>query len=218
MTELRILIETGSKKTFASARDWPGWSRSGRDEGDAIMTLIAYADRYRVVTDLAGITDPLPDESVVIDRRAGDVTTDFGAPGQIHDLERTPIADDELDRYTALLNAAWDVFFAVAARVTPELQKGPRGGGRDRDEIIAHVVEVDRSYARQIGVRTSPFAVDPLDRAALDVHREAVLAAIPAFTNGAPRTEKGWPLRYLLRRMTWHILDHAWEMEDKTLA
>ena len=33
----RVVIETGSKKVFATAIDWPGWSRSA--EADALETL-----------------------------------------------------------------------------------------------------------------------------------------------------------------------------------
>jgi hypothetical protein len=28
--------------------------------------------------------------------------------------------------------------------------------------------------------------------------------------------QKGWPLRYAARRIGWHVLDHLWEIEDKS--
>jgi hypothetical protein len=38
-----------------------------------------------------------------------------------------------------------------------------------------------------------------------------------------PLPEKGprggiiWPARYFVRRTAWHVLDHAWEIEDRIL-
>ncbi|MGC4105593.1 MAG: hypothetical protein QM753_04450 [Thermomicrobiales bacterium] len=218
MTELRIVIEESPKKAFASALDWPGWSRSAKTGDAAVEALLAYADRYRPVVERAGLTPRLPHEVEIVDRQPGDATTEFGAPGHVHAIEHAPLEGDDLERQVALLSASWDTFFAVAGRVTPELRKGPRGGGRDRDAIVAHVVEVDRNYARHLGVTTKPFSLDPLDRGAFDAHWQAVLAMIPEYADGHTRTEKGWPLRYTIRRMAWHILDHAWEKEDKTLG
>jgi hypothetical protein len=218
VADVGIVIEETPKKTFASALDWPGWSRSGKTEDVAVEALLAYGERYRPVAERAGCAWDAPDRVAVADRLPGDASTTFGVPGKVHALDHAPIDGDELDRHIALLTASWEVFFEVAGRVTPELRKGPRGGGRDRDAIVAHVVEADRSYARQLDVRTPPYPLDPLDRDAFEAHREAVLAAMPSFADGHTRTEKGWPLRYTIRRMAWHILDHAWEMEDKTLA
>jgi hypothetical protein len=212
----RVVLEVGSKKTFASALDWPGWSRSGKDEPTAIESLLDYGDRYAVVTALAGLDVTLPGAPMVIDRQSGDMTTDFGAPGRMHDVEREPVDRAELERQLSLLRASWALFDEIAATVTPELRKGPRGGGRNRDGIVAHVVEADRNYARRIGVRTSKF--DAIDRVALHEHREAVFAIVPELRGGEPVSPNGWPVRYALRRMAWHILDHAWEMQDKTLA
>ncbi|CAN0454554.1 unnamed protein product, partial [Phaeothamnion confervicola] len=161
---MRIAIEEAPKKAFASALDWPGWSRSAKTGDAAVGTLLAYADRYRPVVARAGLTPPLPHETEIVDRQPGDMTTQFGAPGQIHAVEYAPLDGKELARQVALLTACWETFFEVAARVTPELRKGPRGGGRDRDAIIAHLVESDRSYARHLGVATKPFSLNPLDR------------------------------------------------------
>lgn len=33
---------------------------------------------------------------------------------------------------------------------------------------------------------------------------------------GAPVVEKGWPPRYAARRIAWHVLDHAWQIEDRS--
>ena len=42
-----IYLETGSTRVFAGALDWPGWSRSGKTETDAIDIWIARWLRIR---------------------------------------------------------------------------------------------------------------------------------------------------------------------------
>ncbi len=42
---IEIYLEIGEKRTFAGALDWPGWSRSGKDEVSAMQALIDYGAR-----------------------------------------------------------------------------------------------------------------------------------------------------------------------------
>jgi hypothetical protein len=214
-TRNRVVIETGKKKVFATAVDWPGWSRSGTSEGAALEALADYAERYRRVVGLAG-SGPLPESFKVIERVDGSGATDFGVPDRVAEADHEPMTEIEAERQIALLRATWRVFEEVASTVSAALRKGPRGGGRDRDEIIEHVVQADRGYGRRIGVRTPPF--DSFDRAAVEAHREAIYAAVLKMRDGEPVQAKGWPARYLLRRAAWHVMDHAWEMEDKDLT
>ncbi|MEJ7901780.1 MAG: hypothetical protein WKF63_08015 [Thermomicrobiales bacterium] len=217
--ELRIVLETGNQKVFASAIDWPGWSQAGKRTSDAaIDELLAYRERYNEILRPAGIAAILdPGGHVdVVDTLEGAGVTDFGVPDAIHVMDRKTMDDDECARQLAVLRAVWRYFDNVAVEVSPELRKGPRGGGRDRDKIIDHVIQADRGYARQIGVRTPPF--DSFDTEAVRAHREAVYAAIPNLRDGEPGRPNGWPVRYAIRRMAWHILDHAWEMQDKDLT
>jgi hypothetical protein len=214
----RFVIETGNKRVFATAIDWPGWSRSGSTEADALAALAGYADRYGIVASLAGIlgvADAASDFDIV-ECVQGSGATDFGVPDRVAACDHQPLPAAEWERQVALLRACWERFDDVSARVSAELRKGPRGGGRDRDAIIDHVVQADRGYARRIGVRTSPF--DSFDLDAARAHREAVFAAIPDVLEGTEGRLTGWPVRYFIRRAAWHILDHAWEMEDKDLA
>ena len=82
MASTRVYVEVGAKRAFASAADWPGWSRSGRDEAAALEALAAYAPRYARVTKLAKIELPKDATSFkVVERLKGNATTDFGAPG-----------------------------------------------------------------------------------------------------------------------------------------
>ena len=214
-THDRVVIETGSKKVFASAIDWPGWIRSGKTEDEALAALRAYAERYLRVADTAGLTG-LPDAFDVVERLPGAGATDFGVPEKVGDTDREPLSTVECERQLVLLRACWEVFEDVVANVSAELRKGPRGGGRDRDKIIDHVIQADRSYGRQIGVRTPPF--DSFDADAVQSHHDAIYAAIPALRDGEPGRPNGWPVRYFIRRAAWHVMDHAWEMEDKDLT
>lgn len=213
----RVVIETGKirKTVFASAIDWPGWSRSGKSEPEALRALADYAERYHRVVNLAG-PERLPDGFEVIEHLDGSGATDFGVPERVAACEREPMSEAECERQVRLLRACWTVFEDIASKVSAGLRKGPRGGGRDRDAIIDHVVQADRSYARQIGVRTLPF--DTFDRAAVQEHREAVYVAIARMRDGEPGRPNGWPARYLIRRAAWHVMDHAWELEDKDLT
>ena len=205
----RVYVEAGARRTFASAADWPGWCRSGKDEAAALDNLAAYAPRYARVTKLAKIE--LPKEATnfnVIERLNGNATTDFGAPGMPSKHEKKPMTRPETDRMIALMDACWKYFDQVAAHAPEELRKGPRGGGRDRDKIRAHVLGAEVAYGSAIGVRQKQ--PDVSDTAAVKQFRNTLR---DAFTN--PNRDEKWPVAYAVRRDAWHVLDHAWEIEDR---
>jgi hypothetical protein len=213
----RVVIESGTKKAFASAVDWPGWSRSGRTEAAALAALTKYADRYRAVANIAGSRE-FPGEAAVfevVERLAGSGATDFGVPEKAGRCDDEPMTDAACERQIALLQASWRFFDDVAARVSAELRKGPRGGGRGRDAIVEHVLEAERGYARRIGVKTPAGAMGSAD--GVIQHRDAVCETIRRLRRNGEAGEK-WPIRYFIRRAAWHVMDHAWEMEDKDLT
>lgn len=212
----RVIIESGSKKVFASAIDWPGWSRSAKTEELALDSLAQYADRYQKIAEIAevpGVKATMEDFDIV-EHLAGDGVTDFGVPDKIAGFEHESMSSADCERQLMLLRACWTYFDDAASRVSEELQKGPRGGGRDRQEIVSHTLEAERGYARRIGVRTPKGGMDTPE--GLTQHREAVCRTIREL-NGEDSATK-WPLRYFIRRAAWHVLDHAWEMEDKDLT
>jgi hypothetical protein len=216
-THNRVVIETGKKRVFASALDWPGWSRSAKTEPDALWTLAEYADRYRKVVGIAGLQgfEASVRDFVVIERVEGNATTDFGAPDRPAKVESEAMSGSDCERHIVLLRACWTYFDDVASRVSEELQKGPRGGGRNRSKIIAHVFEAERSYVRNLGVKTPKDVM--YTAGGLEAHRDEVCDAIREHSaRGEPA--RRWPLRYFIRRAAWHVLDHAWEMEDKDLT
>ena len=176
---IRIALEVGAKRAFATAIDWPGWSRSGKSPDLALAALAAAAPRYALVALEAGEAFPdhvTADDLDVVEQADGGGGTDFGVPSRVTDADRQPTGAIEADRLRRLVAAAWATFDRVAAGAPLELRKGPRGGGRDRDRIVAHVQESDAIYAREIGARLQ--AVAPGGLPAEAARRAAMLEAL----------------------------------------
>ena len=211
-----IAEETGAKKAFAWAIDWPGWARSGKTAELARIALVEYARRYADVVRAAKLDMPVVAESVldIVDSVPGGSGTDFGVPSAITDADRRRVTAAEAERLASLVEAAWTVFDQVAAKAPASLRKGPRGGGRDRDKMVGHVLEADHAYARELGIRLpEPHAGE---RKAIEAERAAVLGILRQPSDGGGLVERKWTQRYAARRIAWHALDHAWEMEDRS--
>ena len=209
-------VEAGSKRVFACALDWPGWGRAGKDEDAALAALAAYLPRYEVVAERAGIAFPgrAGKRLEVVERLRGSASTDFGLPGEVAGADGRRATRAQAERLTALVAASWAVFDEVRAGTPASLRKGPRGGGRDRDKMVDHVLGAEAAYARKLGIKHRQPAID--DRAAIEALREDIAAVLRAPSDGSPPVPKGWPPRYAARRIAWHVLDHAWEMEDRS--
>jgi hypothetical protein len=212
---LRVVLEVGKQRVFATAVDWPGWSRSAKardGEQAALEALLAYRDRYRLVADRAGAALTSGDPEVV-ERLPGNATTDFGAPGLVAECERRPVTADDARRRAALVAACWAALDDAAAAAPAALRKGPRGGGRDRDDVVRHVVEAEASYLRQVGLRPTP--AERRDPDAYAGYRAQLLELLARPSDGRDLREGGWPPMYAAMRIAWHALDHAWEIEDR---
>lgn len=209
----RVYLEKGRTKIVACALDWPGWARIGSTEDGAMAALTAYADRYRLITAGAGLSFD-PGQIEIVETVTGINTTDWGAPGLPVAEDSRPYSAAAAQRTVAILRTAWRCLDDLAQSAPLILRKGPRGGGRDRDEIVTHVVDNDRAYARKIGIRHRPFPAD--NRPALAALRTAVLDVLGNPADGAPLTGGGWPPAYAARRFAWHVLDHVWEIQDKS--
>jgi hypothetical protein len=219
---VRTVIDRGpkNKKSVAFALDWPGWSRGATSAEVAFETLEAYRERYRPIAAIAGMegefaaAGPLE----IVEEKVGTGSVDFwGISFSPCSEEHGRIPEEELDRRLTILQACWTFFDGVAARVSPVMRKGPRGGGRDRDRIIRHTIRTEsEDFAKQVGLRI------PEEGAlgdALPGYREEYLAAIRAYNAGEiDRPMRTWTLPFLIRHSAFHTLDHAWEMEDKDLT
>jgi hypothetical protein len=212
-----VYIESGDKKVFACAVDYPGWCRSGKDEASALEALSGYAPRYAEVAKRAKAAFPSGDpELEVVERIKGKGATDFGIPHEIPRLDAEPLTARQAARQVGLMEAAWALLDKVARSTPAELRKGPRGGGRDRDKMLDHVLGAEAAYGGHIGVKHPQPELG--DTRAINALRKDIAEALRGASDGSPLREKGWPPRYALRRITWHVLDHLWEMQDRTEA
>jgi hypothetical protein len=210
----------GNKRVFACAIEWPGWARSGRDEEAALEALFAYALRYARVLRGTRLGFQVPQDVsalAVVERLRGTATTDFGAPDVSPAADAKPVPDTDLRRFTTLFRACWRAFDRAAeAAENVELTKGPRGGGRDLEKIVDHVLGSDESYLSMIGAKAPKGGPDGraerVRRAVIGGLDVAVRQGVPP----GPRGGKRWTPRYFVRRTVWHSLDHAWEIEDRT--
>ena len=201
---MKVYVEEGQKRVFACAVDWPGWCRSGKTEQAALELLAASAPRYALIARQAGAPFEPGPSFEVIERLPGSATTDFGAPDAITRGDRAELTGKAADRTATLLESSWKVFARAVASAPASLRKGPRGGGRDRDKIVEHVHEAEDLYARKVGIKVNY----PVAR------RAAIIDAIRGTPPPVP--DKGWPVRYFVRRTAWHVIDHLWEIEDRS--
>ncbi len=216
---LRVILEIGRKRrVVAGAMDWPGLDRWGTSEDDALDKLSTYLPRYIGVAERAGLGSAFSRarDPEVVERVPGSSSTDFWGiahvPSQIEG-EVLPPAD--LERRLDLLRACWAYFDDVVARVR-ELRPGSRGGGRSREQIIRHTYGSEpQQFARKVEVRTPLEVV--LTPEGLAMHRQAYLDAIRAY-NAEGRPARTWPIQFLVRRTAHHVMDHAWELEDRDLG
>jgi hypothetical protein len=220
MEQMRVTLELGpkGKKVVAVAPDWPGLARGAATEQAALDRLRSYIPRYAPVAKLAGMEarfETIADIEVV-ERYPGTGSTDFwGISFAFSSVDRQALSGEAVERELTLLRACWAFFDAVRSRVSAELRKGPRGGGRDRDRIVRHVFANEQDWAKGLGVHTPDDAI--LTDEGLKAHRDAYCHAIRDYHEQGKLAGK-WPLRYLIRHTAFHTLDHAWEMEDKDLS
>lgn len=223
--KIDVYLEIGQKRTLAGAIDWPGWCRAGRDEAGALQALFDAGPRYAAILHTARIEFQLPaavSDLVVVERLEGTKTTDFGAPDVAPSSDTRPIDNAELQRFLSLLQAYWQAFDrAVDVASGKELRKGPRGGGRDLEKIVRHLLDSDAAYLARLAWKFKPDGAEDLGQE-LDRTRQAILNALTAAARGelparGPRGGALWIPRYFVRRTAWHVLDHVWEIEDRVM-
>ena len=218
--KMRVILEIGKKRRVAAgAMDWPGLDRWGTSEDDALAKLASYIPRYTGVAERAGMATAFARQVQldVVERVPGSSSTDFWGVAHVpSEIEREVLSPPDLDRRLELLRACWAYFDDVGARASAELRPGPRSAGRSRDQIIRHVViNEPEQFSRKVEVRT-PFE-EVMTKGGLAAHRKAYLEGIRAY-NADARPARSWPIQFLIRRTAQHVMDHAWEMEDRDLG
>jgi hypothetical protein len=217
---LRVILEVGKKRrVVAAAMDWPGLDRWGTSEDDAVEKLTSYLPRYAGVAERAGMRSAFERarDVEVVERVPGSSSTDFWGIAHVpSQIEREVLSSADLERRLDLLRACWAYFDDVAERVSPELRPGSRSAGRSRDQIVRHVYYNEpEQFSRKIEVRTPVEVV--LTPGGLAMHRQTYLDAIRAY-NAEGKPARTWPIQFLVRRTAHHVIDHAWEMEDRDPA
>lgn len=157
--DLRVTLEIGpkGKRVVAVALEWPGLARGATTEQAAIDRVRSYLPRYAPVAKLAGMDNTFSTitDVNVVERYPGTGSTDFwGISFAFSSIDHQVMSGDALERELTLLRACWVFFDAVRSRVSADLQKGPRGGGRDRDGIVRHLFANEQSWAKGLGVHT----------------------------------------------------------------
>ena len=217
--QLRVILEVGKKRrVVAGAMDWPGLDRWGTTEDDALDRLSSYVPRYAGVAERGrmGSAFARARDLEVVERVPGSSSTDFWGIAHVpSQIERDVLSSTDLERRLDLLRACWAYFDDVAARVSRELRPGTRSAGRSRDQIIRHVYGTEpENWSRKVGIRTELDVVLTPD--GLATHRQEFLDAIRTH-NAEGRPARTWPIQFLVRRTAHHVMDHAWEMEDRDL-
>jgi hypothetical protein len=220
MTDMRIVLEIGKKRrVVAGALDWPGLDRWGTSDDAALAKLSAYLGRYSAVAAQAGMADEFERarELVVVERTPGSSSTDFWGIAHVpSEVERHVLPAVALERRLTLLQATWAYFDDAVARVSDDLRPGSRSGGRTKHEIVRHVyINEPEQMSRKVEVRTDRSVV--MTPEGLAAHRTAYLDAIRTF-NRHGKPARSWPIQFLVRRTAYHVMDHAWELEDRDLT
>jgi hypothetical protein len=222
--QTNIYLEIGRKRVFAAALDWPGWSRGGRDEAEALAALLEYGPRYARAVMATGLPFDIPAgvaDFTIVERLPGSSGTDFGAPLAVPEADSAPFDAAALARATTILDAVWQTFDTAAeSAVGVALRKGPRGGGRELDDIVTHVRGADGGYLSRLGRKPPRDIADPAEAhtAVRQTMRDALAAAHRGeLPESGPRGGQIWLPRFFVRYVAWHTLDHAWEIEDRAI-
>jgi hypothetical protein len=219
-----IYLEIGQKKVAAGALDWPGWCRIAKGREEALQALYDYSPRYAQVLVGTGLDHNVPQALSalqVVEELKGTTTTDFGVPDIPPSADSQPLDQASLERLLAIAKACWQAFdAAVRTAEGKQLRLGPRGGGRDVEKMQQHVLGAEQAYLGSLAWKYTRPDDQDLQQALDETHQQVRLALAAALRGelpeSGPRGGKVWAPRYFVRRMAWHVLDHAWEIEDRT--
>ena len=217
-----VYLEIGSKKTFACAVNWRGWCRSGTNEAAALQALLDSAPAYAMVLRSArlGFDPPTALRQLrVIERLSGNATTDFGAPGVIPSADREPADEAAYAPARRLIRTGWRALDAGRRRAAGKaLRKAREAAG------VSSRRSCDTWSKRTAGISTHSAgrSAPGRDRGPAEDLRHAILEGLRAAGRGeiAPKGPRGgtrWPVRYFARRVAWHTIAHAWEIERRIL-
>jgi hypothetical protein len=155
----------------------------------------------------------------VLERLKGGAGTNEGWPQAYPLADAAGMTEADINRAGDILRACWrKLDETVKAAHGGALRKDSDGRGRDLEKMLKHVLQGHRLYLSELGARPGP-GVDGSPQARLRAIRPVTLQALREAARGRllstrPRG-RSWSPRYFVRRAAWHILDHAWEIEDR---
>ena len=223
ITNIAVALEVGpGRRVFAQALDWIGWCRAGKDEEAALHQLVIAGPRYAPVAARANLPFTIPasfEAFEVVERVAGNATTDFGAPAVLLPADQRPLTEADIERLGSLLTACWSTFDDVFLSIPAELRGKKPERGRSPDAIRLHLLEADLMHLSGLGPayrKPDPARITEQE-AEVREHMLAALRAVPRDEAPVPRRKSGfvWTPRFATRRSAWHALDHVWELQGR---
>ena len=222
-TRITVALEVGpDRRVFAQALDWIGWCRAGKDEEAALHQLVIAGPRYAPVAARAGLPFTIPptfEAFEVVERVAGNATTDFGAPAVLLSADQQPLTVADIERLTNLLAACWSTFDDVFLSIPAELRGKKPERGRSPDAMRLHLLEADLMHLSGLGPGYKKPDLAHIAEQETGVREQiiAALRAVPPDEAPVPRRKSGfvWTPRFVARRSAWHALDHAWELQGR---
>ena len=161
----------------------------------------------------AGLEVPAVDGFEVVERVPGTANTDFGALGDPPKADLAPLGRARASG----LPASWPPrgpSWTMSGRGRPPSCARARGAAAaTATRWWRTSLNAEAAYVRKLGVTARAAAHNRMPEV---TWREELLGLLRDARSGEPVTERGWPPRYAARRIAWHVLDHAWEIEDKS--
>ena len=148
----------------------------------------------------------------MVERHEGGGGTAFGVPSVIGDADREAVTASEATRQAALVEAAWTVF---DRRGEGGAGVAPQGPARRRPRHLEDRRATSTRPTPRTPASSGSSTTQRIAEAVLAM-RKAVLEVLREPSDGSPVADRKWTPRYAARRIAWHALDHAWEIEDRT--
>ncbi len=150
----------------------------------------------------------------VVERVPGSSSTDFWGIAHVpSEIEREVLSPADLERRLDLLRRAGRTS-TTSLRASPATcgpDPAAPGARATRSSATCTATSRSRCHARSRSERPLEVVLTP---EGLATHRQAYLDAFRAY-NAEGKPARTWPIQFLVRRTAYHVMDHAWEMEDR---